>query len=690
MPEYLAPGVYVEEVDFSSNSIGGVSTSVTGFIGPTLFGPPYGVPELLTSYADFVAIYGGLDQLQFEDAGEESINYMAQAVQAYFENGGQQLYVVRTFASVARGTEEEDPDAVYQPFGTECCASATIPDTASSPPADSIQLFARYPGSICGDGNLALTFTVYTGQNVLSGTPHNPLVPSGPKDPVLLGVNNYDTVWIQQNEGSPGVTALYWAEKYLNPTTQQWDWQFHPESHSLIPPAPLQLSALVPAQAGVPGDVVKVVTVSVEVDFAGAFPRSIVYPGLTFHPTAPTSLSTFFSLEPSSRSQALTVPLVFDPQNLFTDGPTIARIMLTQPRSQPEIGRLKRLLNFGSLGSPPVSGLDLSILGTLGYSQLANSDRQFKVALTGGLDGFWPTPRYYEGDDSDPTAKTGLTAFEDLTDISIVAAPGSTAANDDLDPDLDMADKLTIAGLLITHCEQMRYRVAVLDSINGQDLTDVGLYRGQLDSEYAALYYPWVRILDAVTQNEINLPPSGFVCGLYVANDIASGVQKAPANMVVNLAIGFELMLNKAQQDVLNPQGINCFRFFEGRGYRLWGARTISSNSEWMYVNVRRYFCYLEHSIDLGTQWVVFEPNNQSLWARVAQSVSDFLYTEWQAGHLMGTKPEQAYFVRCDQSTMTQNDLDNGRLICLIGVAPVYPAEFVIFRIGQWAGSQAS
>jgi len=426
------------------------------------------------------------------------------------------------------------------------------------------------------------------------------------------------------------------------------------------------------------------------VDFGGAFPRSIVYPNLGFHPPSPTSLSTFFALNPNSRSQALTVPIVFDPQNTLTQGPMIARIMMTQPRSNPEIGRLQRLLGFGMQGSPPNPDPDLSILGTLGYSQLANSDRQFQVALTGGTDGYWPTPQYYVGDDSDPTAKTGLTAFEDLTDISIVAAPGSTFANTNLDADLDMADKLTIAGALITHCELMLYRVAVLDSINGQDLTDVGQYRGQLDSEYAALYYPWVQIVDPVTDNEIILPPSGFVCGLYVANDIASGVQKAPANMVVNGAVGFELTLNKAQQDVLNPQGINCFRFFEGRGYRLWGARTITSVSQWMYVNVRRYFCYLEHSIDLGTQWVVFEPNNEALWAQVKQSVYDFLYSEWQAGRLMGTKPEQAFFVNCDNSTMSQQDLDQGRLICVIGVAPVYPAEFVIFRIGQWAGSQAS
>jgi phage tail sheath protein FI len=374
--------------------------------------------------------------------------------------------------------------------------------------------------------------------------------------------------------------------------------------------------------------------------------------------------------------------LVFDRDGLFTDGPTIAKIMLTQPRSAAEQGRLAKLLG------PTFTGTDFTILGTLGYSQLAATDRQFQIILSGGLDGYWPTPRYYEGDDSDPTAKSGLKSFEDLTDISIVAAPGHSASNHTLTLEIDTADKLTIAGLLIAHSEKMRYRVALLDAMNGQDLTDVGLYRGQLDSEYAALYYPWVRILDPVTDNEINLPPSGFVAGLCANNDRTVGVHKAPANMVVQLSIGFEVLLNKAQQDVLNPEGINCFRFFEGRGYRLWGARTISSDSQWKYLNIRRFFCYLEHSIDVGTQTVVFEPNSEATWAKVVRSVSDFLYSEWQSGHLMGDKPEQAFFVRCDRSTMTQNDLDNGRLICLIGVAPITPAEFVIFRIGQWVGQK--
>jgi phage tail sheath protein FI len=234
----------------------------------------------------------------------------------------------------------------------------------------------------------------------------------------------------------------------------------------------------------------------------------------------------------------------------------------------------------------------------------------------------------------------------------------------------------------------MRYRIAVIDSGNDHSISTVREQRSRYDSTHAALYYPWVNVLDPITREEIKLPPSGFVAGIYARNDINRAVWKAPANEVVNLALGFEVMLNKAQQDVLNPEGINCFRFFEGRGMLLWGARTMTSDSEWKYVNLRRYFAYLERSIDKGTQWAVFEPNGPALWANVRRTIEDFLLNEWMMGALLGDKPERAYFVKCDRTTMTQNDLDNGRLICLIGVAPVRPAEFVIFRIGQWTGDR--
>jgi phage tail sheath protein FI len=170
---------------------------------------------------------------------------------------------------------------------------------------------------------------------------------------------------------------------------------------------------------------------------------------------------------------------------------------------------------------------------------------------------------------------------------------------------------------------------------------------------------------------------------VYARTDIERGVFKAPANEVVLGALRFESDVNFAQQEVLNPVGVNCLRYFPNRGNRIWGARTASSDPEWKYVNIRRYFNYLEHSIDNGTQWAVFEPNGERLWANVRDTISAFLQNEWVSGALLGSRAEDAFFARCDRSTMTQNDLDNGRMICLVGVAALKPAEFVIFRIGQ-------
>ena len=177
------------------------------------------------------------------------------------------------------------------------------------------------------------------------------------------------------------------------------------------------------------------------------------------------------------------------------------------------------------------------------------------------------------------------------------------------------------------------------------------------------------------------------MAGLYAYTDITRGVHKAPANEVVQEALDLELHINTAQQGVLNPLGINCIRSFPGRGIRVWGARTLSDDPDWIYVNVRRYFLYLEHSIANSTNWVVFEPNGEALWASVSGSIDAFLYNEWFNGRLAGKRPEDAYFVRCDRTTMTQADLDNGRLVCLVGAAPLKPAEFVIFRIGQMTAS---
>ncbi|MHB1309665.1 MAG: phage tail sheath family protein, partial [Limisphaerales bacterium] len=272
--------------------------------------------------------------------------------------------------------------------------------------------------------------------------------------------------------------------------------------------------------------------------------------------------------------------------------------------------------------------------------------------------------------------------LEGLEDVAIVAAPGHTEF---------AATAAGVANELRVHAEKRRsYRIAVLDVPRGSTPSEAREFKARIDSKYAALYYPWVVTpnpdfdsADPRLDAELTLPPSGFLCGIYARSDIERGVWKAPANEVLRTALRFERLVNTGEQEVLNPLGVNCLRYFAGRGHRVWGARTTSSDPEWKYVNIRRYFLYLEHSIDRGTQWSVFEPNGERLWANVRETVTAFLHNEWVGGALLGDKPEQAFFVKCDRSTMTQNDLDNGRLICLVGVAVIKPAEFVIFRIGQ-------
>lgn len=283
----------------------------------------------------------------------------------------------------------------------------------------------------------------------------------------------------------------------------------------------------------------------------------------------------------------------------------------------------------------------------------------------------------------DGTYAAALEQLRGLEDISIIAAPGHSA--------FGATNYRAVQGALISHASLPRaYRIAVLDTPPQLLPGEAREERAHIDSTRAALYYPWVTVANPLARpgredipKEINLPPSGFICGIYARNDVEQTVAKAPANEVVRGALRFESDVNFAQNQLLNPIGVNCLRYFPGRGFRVWGARTAGSDPEIKYVNVRRYLIYLEASIDLGTQWAVFENNGPRLWTNITETVEAFLYNEWISNNLLGGSPKEAFFVRCDRTTMTQNDLDNGRLICLVGVALLKPAEFVIFRIGQ-------
>ncbi len=291
----------------------------------------------------------------------------------------------------------------------------------------------------------------------------------------------------------------------------------------------------------------------------------------------------------------------------------------------------------------------------------------------------------------DASERTGLGGLEALDDVRLVVCPDVMAGYDGSDDAKERVKMVQEA--LISHCERLKYRFAAIDTPPGLNAQQAKEWREYVnfDSSYAALYYPWIEIADLSGSGSTTkfVPPSGHMVGIYNRTDSDRGVHKAPANEVVRGAISLEINLSRGEQDTLNPIGVNCIRTFPGRGIRVWGGRTLSSNGSWRYINVRRLFIMVEASMDAGLQWVVFEPNDSTLWAKVRRDVTAFLRNVWRGGALFGTTPDQAFYVKCDEELNPSEVRDLGQLIIEVGLAPVKPAEFVIFRISQWAGANA-
>ena len=293
----------------------------------------------------------------------------------------------------------------------------------------------------------------------------------------------------------------------------------------------------------------------------------------------------------------------------------------------------------------------------------------------------------YKGDAAERTSIGGLEAVDEVT---MLAAPDLMSSYQSGELDLEGVQAVQMS--MYEFCERNKYCFAILDA--PPDLSPQAVKEWRLsanyDTKYAALYYPWLKAADMSNGGGMRLlPPSGHMAGIYARSDSERGVHKAPANEVVRGATGLAVQVTKGEQDILNPLGVNCIRSFPGRGIRVWGARTLSSDPAWRYINVRRLFNMVEESIERGTQWVVFEPNDPDLWARVRRDAKAFLTVIWRSGALFGLTPDQAFFVKCDEETNPQETRDLGQLIVEIGIAPVKPAEFVIFRISQWAGGAA-
>ncbi len=804
MPEYLAPGVYVEETSFRAKSIEGVSTSTTGFVGPTRRGPvspsdPNAmpeIPELLTSFGDFQRIYGGFDDLQY------GTNFLAHAVRNYFDNGGSRLYVARVTDGTAStaGSGDIGAGAATIEFVARTAGAAgngritivphfsdatkrsmdrapqgAVVRVGGKNPARGAQLVGNRvgPWTLPRDGHLMirLNSAVGTGTELtLAGTPAE----ATSQDPVPATIdlageteanrtltvrldNVEQTVVLPDADGQTraDVAALInssivggYARLQADRLVVGSDVQGTASRVTVLftgVAADLGFTAEVNASGA--GDLPNVRRVTLEhlqtrlagfqtgellasTDVSGNLVLTTRTTGTTASVTllspvgdariangflgfaanatatgsagatvafyykddagwipeagtgTPLDLGANDNAPPDANgTEFVTLGVIagdadgisktYDDLGLAPEHPRyIGRVLTETPTRRAD--QLENVFAFRD-GGGTVAEIRQALLSNAGLPPVGQREVPTRtVPLTGGTDGNAPAQVNYEA---------GLRQLAVVEGISIIAAPGES----------NYPDHQGIQGAVISHCERRRaYRIAVLDTAPGLIISGAQTEKSRIDSTYAALYYPWIvvsnplaKVGDESIPREIALPPSGFVCGIYARNDVTRGVFKAPANEIVRGALRYEVDINFAQQEILNPAGVNCLRFFPGRGNRVWGARTTSSDPEWKYVNVRRYFNYIERSIDVGTQWAVFEPNGERLWANIRETISSFLVNEWRSGALLGSTPKEAFFVRVDRSTMDQNDLDNGRLVCLIGVAVVKPAEFVIFRIGQ-------
>ena len=579
MAEYLSPGVYVEEFDSGAQPMEGVSTSTAGFIGLAQRGPIEGLPQLITSFADYHRTFGSY--LSHNDFGD--YRFLAYAVEHFFINGGSRCYVMRVAPPNAK-------------------AAANYDETSEAPVK--LKINAKNPGSW---GN---KIKVHLSPSSKAKTPIYDVFADNDKKYLVKSSSGFN----------PGDVVVF-----NNGESKQYNRVAFAQDNIIEFEQPV---------TGGEANIDK-----------GLLPTKL--------------LSTC----------ELTIDVAYENESETYEN--VSLNVSTSNYIEKVLGRSNLITVHDE--SSATEGKDDNIVTPLQLiSGQETEPSSYVINLINGSDGSAESvsPSDFMGEDRGPGKRTGIQSFIDNDEVSIIAIPGVT------EPSVQLA--------LVAHCENLQSRFAILDFPQDiQKVADVEAHRNIFDSKYAAIYNPWLQVFDPLDKRNISIPPSGTIAGIYSRSDQTRGVHKAPANEVVRGCVGLDCQYNKGEQDILNPKGINLIRSFTGQGIRVWGARTMSSNTLWKYVNVRRLFIFLEESIKSGTNWVVFEPNDEQLWARVHRTIDAFLTRVWRDGALMGSNPSEAFYINIGRSTMTQDDIDNGRLICEIGIAPVKPAEFVIFRITQ-------
>ena len=811
MPEYLAPGVYVEEVPSGSKPIEGASTSTAGMVGMTQRGP-VNVPTLVTSFGAYARTFGGkLHPLVFTDG----LDMLPHAAEGFFTNGGSRVFVTRIV-----GADADESTLTLATLAAGEAAGARSLSAAAPAGASSIEV-ANAAGLVAGDllviadGERSESVTV-AGLNpslLLAGPLANDYAAGDivtlQTATAIVGVLQADlaagdTQLSLDDTSGVAVGSVLWlrdsgADRSLDEfVTVSTVTAGAPATVDFAPAlanahtAASALSTLVdsaatvalsvdtvggrdpavlpvPSGAGFTADSVIRITdggaaaelavlASVQTDpasvnlteplarsHAATIGISRTVPGLEVHALSPgvwgdslrvwtreaAQVDTVLRTAATAADDTITLATAFGlfPGSIVSVGGTPAEVVSVNPAT----GAVTLAAPLGTAQAADVRVVSQEfslIIERIENGKAAESETFEKLSLVPGhprnaltIVGSWsnatdtpsrsggsnlirlalptvPAPRasaflhglplFLSGGDDDvagvvdatyvgqasddPSARTGIQALENEPSVSIIAVPGRTS--------------VTVQNALIAHCERMRYRFAVLDTPLGATPAGARTHRQNFDTTRAAVYYPGLVIANTFAPpGELRtITSSGHMLGIMARTDVTRGVHKAPANEVVLGVLQFETKLGKGEQDILNPLHVNCFRDFreQNRGLRIYGARVATSDPELKYINVRRLLLFIEQSLDSGLQWAVFEPNNQPLWDTVKQSVSNFLITVWRSGALAGLKQEEAFFVNIGYNvTMTQDDIDNGRMIVEIGVAPVKPAEFVIVRISQ-------
>lgn len=601
----------MEEYESGSVPMSGVGTSTAGFIGLAEKGPVVGKPQFVTSFSDYMRIYGGyLSESKYGDK-----RYLPYAVESFFINGGTKCYIMRVAPSDAKAAVGRAP--------------AVLTFTAANP----------------GEWGNKIKISI-----VPSSRQKTPVFEAEGNDCVLKNVDGFyvgDIVVFDE-----GRTKTYNKIKAIQENTVTFE---NPVSLSIVD------KSLVPQKFIRSSEI----NISIKCDDAKED-----YTFVSLNPDSPD-----YVVSRLAKSELVTVDVSFvrvpEPAKTFENKGLDKKNEKNDKNEKTDKPDKPDEISF----TPPSVSSAQAAGGFLPpYEAIGAKGSGLTISFEGGTEGSIGSisAADYIGTNPGPGKRTGIQSFIEVSDVSMLAVPGITM------PEVQLS--------LIAHCEVTKSRFAVLDVPRDKKKVDEILeYKDMFDSSYAAMYHPWLESYDAFAKKRFFLPPSAAMCGIYARCDLTIGVHKAPANEIVRACTGLEYNYNNAEQDRLNPAGVNLIRAFPGRGIRVWGARTCSSNGNWKYVNIRRLFIFLEESIKANTNWVVFEPNTELLWARVQRSVELFLSSVWRGGALAGSTPNEAFFVNIGRgTTMTQDDIDNGRLICVIGVAPVKPAEFVIFRIGQY------